>query len=371
LIKMNTLHSEVSNYIRIGDRTYSYFSGNNYLGLSNHPEIKKAARESIEKYGLNFAAARQTTGTADIHLELEKELSGFKNREDTVVFASGYMGNSILLHALKDRYTSVFIDETAHPSIPDGIPRDIKRIHFYQHCNVQHLEDLLGQHKNSRPLIITDGIFALTGEITPLDEIHTLAEKYRAILVVDDAHATGVLGEQGRGTPEYFGLQNAANIFQTETMSKAIGAYGGFISASEAIITRIRETSRAYLASTALPPPIVSAACSSVRIIRQQPRLRDMLTRNADELRQGVTGLGLHTTGTPTPIIPLYLNTREKARKLSDFLKERGMIVPCIQYPVKTEKFIARITVSANHTMDQIEELLDLLKQWSLKHGVT
>ena len=368
---MIVLSSEASNYIQLAGRRYSFFSGNNYLGLSNHPEIKKAARDSIETYGLNFAAARQTTGTATIHLELEKELSDFKNKEDAVVFASGYMGNSILLHALKDQYSTIFTDEAAHPSILDGIPRDIKHIHFFKHCDVQHLEDLLRQNKNKRTLIITDGIFALTGKISPINEIHSLAEKYGSILVVDDAHATGVLGENGTGTPEHFQLYETDNIYQTETMSKALGVYGGFISASKAITDRIREDSTAYLASTSLPPPIVSAACTSLTLIRQQPQLRAALSRNASELRKGIVELGLHTTESPTPIIPIFFSSLEKARKLSDYLKENGLIVPCVHYPVKTDKFIARITVSANHTRDQIAELLALLKQWSSKHGVT
>ena len=368
---MVELNSEVSNYILLAGRRYSFFSGNNYLGLSNHPEIKKAAKDSIEAYGLNFAAARQTTGTAVIHLELEKELSDFKNKEDAVVFASGYMGNSILLHALKDQYTTIFTDEAAHPSILDGIPRDIKHIHFYKHCDVRHLEDLLKQNKNSRAMIITDGIFALTGEISPIDEMHSLAERYGATIVVDDAHATGVLGENGTGTPEHFHLHETANIYQTETMSKALGVYGGFISASKAIINRIREDSRAYLASTSLPPPIVSAACTSIKLIRQQPQLRAALIRNASELRKGVIELGFHTTEVPTPIIPIFFSTLEKARKLSDYLKENGLIVPCVHYPVKMDHFIARMTVSANHSRDQIEELLVLLKQWRSQHGVT
>ena len=368
---MIELSSEVSNYIHLAGRRYSFFSGNNYLGLSNHPEIKKAAKDSIEVYGLNFAAARQTTGTAAIHLELEKELSDFKNKEDAVVFASGYMGNSILLHALRDQYSTIFTDEAAHPSILDGIPRDIKYIHFFKHCDVRHLEDLLRQNKNKRALIITDGIFALTGEISPIDEMHSLAERYGTILVVDDAHATGVLGESGTGTPEHFHLHETTNIYQTETMSKALGVYGGFISDSKATINRIRKGSRAYLASTSLPPPIVSAACTSIKLIRQQPQLRAALTRNASEMRKGVIELGLHTTEVPTPIIPIFFSSLEKARKLSDYLKENGMIVPCIHYPVKMDKFIARITVSASHTRDQIDELLVLLKQWRSKYGVT
>ena len=368
---MIELNAEVSNYIQIAGRRYSFFSGNNYLGLSNHPEIKKAGKDSIDTYGLNFAAARHTTGTADIHLELEKDLSDFKKKEDAVVFASGYMGNSIMLHALKDQYTTIFTDEVAHPSILDGIPRDIKHIHFFKHCDVQHLEDLLRRNKNKRALIITDGIFALTGEISPIDEMFSLAEKYGSILVVDDAHATGVLGKNGTGTPEHFHLQDKANIFQTETMSKALGVYGGFISASKAIINRIREGSRAYLASTSLPPPIVSAASASLKLIRQEPQLRKTLTQNANDLRKGVIELGFHTTEVPTPIIPVFFSSLDKARELSEYLKENGVIVPCVHYPVKMEHYIARMTVSANHTRDQIEELLVLLKQWRSKHGVT
>jgi 7-keto-8-aminopelargonate synthetase-like enzyme len=367
---MIALESGVGNYIQMEGKRYSLFSGNDYLGLSNHPALKKAARESIERYGLNAAAARQTTGTITVHLELEKELSDFKHQEDTVVFASGYMGNGIMLHALRDRYNAVFIDEAGHPSIFDGIPRDIPKLHRYKHCNLQHLEDLLKKHRDVRPLIISDGIFALTGEIAPLDEIQLLALKYGALLLVDDAHATGVLGKNGTGTPEYFRLPND-RVFQTDTMSKAMGVYGGFISSSKAIINRIRESSMAFLASTALPPPIASAACTSVRIIREHPGLRATLSRNAGEIRKGISDLGLPTTKAPTPIIPIYFSSLEKARQLSDYLKENGMIVPCVQYPVFTDKFIVRITVSAVHTMEQIEELLTIIEQWNSKHGVT
>ncbi len=270
------LNGPVSNYIQLSGRRYSLFSGNNYLGLSNHPELKQAANKAIETYGLNFAAARQTTGTSAIHLELEKALSSFKNKDDTVVFASGYMGNGILLQALKDQYTDIFTDEAGHPSILDGIPRDCRQIHFFKHGNVEHLENLLQQNKNRRALIITDGIFPLTGDVSPIDEIHSLALKYGAILVVDDAHATGVLGETGLGTPEFFHLHDAPNIYQTETMSKALGVYGGFVSAGREIINRIRKNSPAYMASTSLPPPIVSAAIASIRIVRQDPALKGL-----------------------------------------------------------------------------------------------
>lgn len=368
---MIELNGAVSNYVQLSGKRYSFFSGNNYLGLANHPEIKKAAKKSIDHYGLNFAAARQTTGTAVIHLELEKELSAFKNREDTVVFASGYMGNSILLHALKDRYTDVFADEACHPSILDGIPRDCRQIHVYRHLDAGHLETLLQRHKDRQALIITDGIFALTGDISPIDQLYLLAEKHKALLVIDDAHATGVLGENGRGTPEYFQLHDAPGIFQTETMSKAIGVYGGYISASKAIIGRIREGSRAYLASTSLPPPLVSAACTAVQLMIRQPRLRTRLFQKARKIREGIIKLGFSTSEGPAPIIPVFFKSLEKARNLSGYLKENGIIVPCISYPVHMKNFAARITVSVNHTPGQIEELFIRLKQWRSKHGVT
>jgi 7-keto-8-aminopelargonate synthetase-like enzyme len=366
-----TLNGEPGHYIQIAGKTYSIFSGNNYLGLSGHPEVRKAAREAIDRYGLNVAAARHTTGTTAIHLKLEKELSDFKKREDSVVFASGYMGNGILLNALRDRYDTIFVDEAGHPSILDGVPREITKVKSYKHCDVRDLEDLLKKNKNSRPLIITDGIFPLTGEISPLDEIYPVAEKYGAIIVTDDAHATGVLGECGIGTPEHFHLQDVPDIYQSDTLSKALGVYGGFISAGRDLIQGIRESSRTYLASTALPPPLASAACTSVRLIRQSPGLRTALSRNAAEIRKGITELGLQTSGSPTPIIPVYFDSLEKARQLSEYLKENGMIVPCVQYPVDMGKFITRIAVSTSHTGDQIQELIFLLKKWSSKHGVT
>lgn len=363
------MNGEIGNYIEVSNKKYSFFAGNNYLGLAGHPSIKMAAKTSIDQYGLNFAAARHTTGTSDIHLELEKELSEFKDEEDSVVFASGYMGNGILLQVLKERYTTVFMDESSHPSILDGIPRDIRNIHLYRHGDMQHLEDLLIKHRNHPALVITEGVCSLTGEVNPIDEIYALATKYKFILIVDDAHATGVLGESGKGTPEYFNLLHAPDMYQTETLSKALGVYGGFISSSQEIINLIRERSTTCLGSTSLPPPLVSAACASVRMVRQQPQLRPVLYEKAGTIRRGVTGSGYHTNHAPTPIIPLFFGSIDQARSLSLYLEKNGIIAPCISYPVKMDQFIVRITVSVNHTPDQIEELLETLKKWKLPHG--
>jgi len=365
---MITLKGGVGNYITLKNKQYSYFAGNNYLGLANDPEIVANVMHSLEKYGINFSASRQTTGTSDLHLELEKLLAEFKNKQDAIIFATGYMGNSLLLRALKDDYTAIFADSQAHPSILDGIPGNKSNIRFYDHCNSSHLEDLLKKAKNQKPLIMTDGVFALTGEVAPLDQIYALAEKYNAIVIVDDAHATGILGKHGKGTPEHFGLDGAANLYQAETMSKALGAYGGFISADKEFINEIRSKSSFYGASTSLPPPIVAAGCASVRYIQKHPDLRDKLMENARFVRRGIMEMDYSTTDEITPIIPVFLESTRSAKDLSEFLEKNRIIAPAIDYPVKTDKFIVRITVSATHTKDQTEHLLDILKKWSAKH---
>lgn len=367
---MIIIKSSIGNYIRLNNKKYSYFAGNNYLGLANHPALKKEAISSIEKYGISFSASRNTTGTSELHLELEKLLSEFKNKNDSVVFASGYMGNKILLHVLQDKYSAVFIDESAHPSVPDGISPDISNVYFYNHCNYEHLESLLKKKNKYKPVVITDGVFALTGEIAPLDKIYPLVKKYNAILIVDDAHATGILGENGRGTPEHFQLDGAENIYQAETMSKALGAYGGFISADRETIKKIREKSSVYIGSTSLPPPVVSAGCSSIKILKQHPELRSRLFKNANYIRKEIKRMDFLTTPDNTPIIPVFFNSQENAIKLSEFLEENSFIVPYIKYPVKIDKFLVRLTVSAIHTKDQIERLLELLKKWRDKHGI-
>lgn len=365
---MITLSSGVSNYILLGGKRYSYFGGNNYLDLANHPALKAAAAEAIEKYGISFSASRQTTGTSEIHIELERLLSEFKNKKDSVVFASGYLGNRILLHTLRNRYSAIFMDELSHPSITDGIPADIKKIFRFGHCNPDHLESVLKRNRKYRPLIITDGIFALTGEIAPLDKIYPLIRKYNGTLITDDSHATGVLGNNGRGTQEFFHLEGAEDIFQSETMSKALGAYGGFISSDTGIIQTIREESHVYLSSTSLPPPVVAAACASVKILTGQSVLRTILSDKISKIKDEVKKLDFNTLPDPTPIVPLLFSSSEHAKKLSDFLRENSIIVPFITYPVRMNKFLVRITVSAGHTNDQIEELLFYLKKWKDSH---
>jgi 7-keto-8-aminopelargonate synthetase-like enzyme len=361
---MVLLNSEIGNYVTSNGRKYSYFGGNNYLGLAGHHAVKEASVRAIEKYGVNFSASRRTTGTADIHLELEKKLSDFKGKEDTVVFASGYLGNSILLEVLKGRYSAIYMDQYAHPSINAAIHSDCRAVYYYDHCDAQHLESLLSQNSHLSPLIITDGIFALTGEIAPLDRIYMLVKKYNALLIVDDAHATGVLGKTGKGSPEHFNLPGDGNIYQSETMSKALGSYGGFISGSSDIIGLIRERSVIYQASTSLPPPVVAAGIASLGIIQENPGLRTHLIAIADALRKRITMLDFLTTDFSTAIIPIILPDPATAKKLSLYLEENGIIVPFMNYPSKNEISMLRVAVSVSHTEEQTESLLEMLAAW-------
>lgn len=365
---MILLNGEVGNFIVSNGRRYSYFAGNNYLGLAGHPLIKEAVIRSVEKYGVNFAASRHTTGTADLHLRLESALASFKGKEDAVVFASGYQGNSILLEVLKGRYSTIFIDQSAHASIIAAIPADVVKVMYYDHCDAGHLDYLLEYNRGSSPLVITDGIFALTGEIAPLDQIYEVVRKHDAILVVDDAHATGVLGATGKGTPEHFRLPAEGRIYQTETMSKALGGYGGFIAANHEVTELIREHSATYQASTALPPPIAAAGIASLAILAESPGLRTELLEKAWRIREAVNEMDFRTTHYRTPIVPVIFDSPDKAKELSLFLEENDVIVPFVNYPVRQAMHLVRIAVSVTHTDDQISQLLGLLKQWKDKN---
>lgn len=367
---MFILKSGVGSRVESGNKTYIYFAGNDYLGLANNDTIKNNVISCIQKYGINFSASRGTTGTSDLHLELERLLAEFKDKEDAVIFPSGYLGNKILMHALQEKFSALFIDSAAHPSILDGIPPKMTNVFFYDHCNAQHLEDLLKKNNQYKPLILTDGIFPLTGEIAPVDQIYSLAGTYGAALIIDDAHATGVLGKNGRGTPEHFQLDGKPGIFQTETMSKALGAYGGFIASSAQLIDKIRKDSSIYIGSTALPAPIVAAGTGALKILKQSPGLRLKLLTNAEYLQNEIIKMGFSTTHDNTPIIPVFFNSENDAKGLSQFLHDNYIIAPYITYPVKMDKYLVRMTVSAIHNDEQIDTLLKLLKKWRDNHGI-
>ena len=366
---MPTLTSGPGSQVTIDGKRYLFFAGNNYLGLAGHPAVKAAALEAIEEYGLSCAASRETTGTSALHLKLERQLAEFKNQPEAVIFSTGYLGNTILLQALRKRFTAVLVDRWSHPSVVDGIPREAEEIVFYHHGDPEHLADLLAERPEAGALIITDGVFALTGEIAPLDRIYRLARQHGAILVVDDAHATGILGEYGRGTPEHFGLDGAEDLYQTETLSKALGCYGGFIASTGELIATIRAESTAYIGSTALPPAIAAAGSAALSQLREQPERRLKTLENARYIKNGLDRMHLPTAPDETPIIPIFFETPAEAGELSEFLHRRSIIAPAVRYPVPMDRYPVRLTVSADHTREHLDTLLEALEQWRNHHA--
>ncbi len=331
--------------------------------------LKKLQFRQLKSTELIFQHPAIQPGLQTYTLSLKKALAFLREKQDAVVFASGFQGNTILLDILKDRYSAVFCDRNVHASILAGIPGGVESVIFYDHCDATSLENLLKLSESGPPLVITDGVFALTGEIAPLDRIYPVVKKYNGILVVDDAHSTGILGKTGKGTPEHFNLPEDENVFQTETMSKALGGYGGFISGNTKLTNLIREKSATYQASTALPPPIAAAGIASLKVIQENPGLRLHALENAAIIRDAIIGMGFRTAGNGTPIIPVIFDSSAKASGLSWFLEEQGIIAPFMNYPVKVEMHQIRITVSAIHTNGQIEFLSDMLHQWKKKYG--
>ncbi|TDO04000.1 aminotransferase class I/II-fold pyridoxal phosphate-dependent enzyme [Sunxiuqinia elliptica] len=366
---MIILEGSVGSFITIERTSYHYFAGNNYLGMANRPEVIAAACEALKKYGTNVAASRRTTGTTDIHLQLEKQLAQFKGQDDAIVFSSGYLGNKLLMDQLKNEITVVITDSMTHSSILEGIPPTIQEIANYKHGNMKQLESLLNDFKQQNILIATDGIFALTGDIAPLDEIYALAQKHQALVLVDDAHATGILGKHGRGTPEHFGLHNAPGLFQSETMSKAFGSYGGFVAGSHQLITPIREKSAFYGASTALPPVLAAAGIASLQFLEKHPDLHSKLLAKASQLKTAIATLGYITNEITTPIVPLFFEHATEAQQLSNFLKANQIIAPVVNYPVKADQAILRLALSIDHSEEQLDYLLSTLKKWKEHHG--
>jgi len=346
-------------HVCIANRTYLHFTGNNYLGLAHVAPIKQNAIAAIERWGTNLAASRITTGTTHLHQRLEKKLALFKGQSDAVCFASGFLSNAILLEMLAQDYQLVAIDEWAHPSILWAIGKRLPMVR-YAHCQPEALYQILSK-ESRRVLVMTDGVFPITGEIAPLDCFMDGIDRYGIALVVDDAHATGVLGENGRGTPEHFNIVSD-NIYQSETMSKALGAYGGFISGNQKFIAQLRHVSQIYMGSTALSPACVGAAISALDYLDSHAHLRRKLIDNVSYLKKMLNGLGLAVDATPVPIIPLVFPDVAQAGRVATRLAQQGIFVCLSHYPGGGDQPTIRLTVNANHTLSDMDRLVNLLE---------
>ena len=335
------------------------FCANNYLGLSNHIDIKKAAIQAIDEWGFGLSSVRFICGTQTIHKELENRVSEFHGKEDTILYSSCFDANGGLFETILSKEDAVFSDELNHASIIDGIRLCKAEKNRYRHADMDHLEKLLKNSNARLKLIATDGVFSMDGVVAPLKDIVVLAKKYDAMIMIDDCHATGFLGNEGKGSADYHNVLNDIDII-TSTFGKALGgASGGFVCASKEIIEILRQKSRPYLFSNSLAPPLVAACIKVFDIIQNDYSYKKRLEKNTLYFREKIKEHGFDIKGFDHPIVPIMIYDEKKAVKMSEDLLKKNIYVIAFSSPVvaKGEARI-RVQISANHTQEQLDYAL-------------
>jgi len=341
---------------------YLLLATNNYLGLTHSLAVKKAAMIAVEQYGTGSGGARLTTGSHPLYEKLEQQLALFKGTEAALIFNTGYMANVGIISALVNKNDVVFSDELNHASIIDGCRLAKGQTVVYRHTDMAHLAEVLENTPcQGQRLIVTDGVFSMDGDIAPLDQIVLLAEKYQAMVMVDDAHAVGVLGRGGRGTVDYFGLKGRVHI-QVGTLSKSLASEGGYVAGSQTLIDYLVNKSRSFIFSTALSPGTVAAGYAALKELQARPELVDKLRHNGDYVRKALVAAGLQIDGALTPIIPIVVGEAAVAEEMAQQLKEQGLIVSAIRPPtVMPGKSRLRLTVSAAHDKADLVRTVEII----------
>lgn len=348
------------------------FCANNYLGLANNKTLIKAATEALETYGLGLASVRFICGTQDLHKNLEQKISDFLGTEDTILYSSCFDSNGGLFEALLGEEDAIISDELNHASIIDGTRLCKATKYRYKNNNMEDLEAKLKEASSARyRLIATDGVFSMDGIIANLPGICDLAEKYDAMVMVDDSHAVGFVGPHGAGTPDYWGVSKRIDIL-TGTFGKALGgAAGGYTSGKKEVIGWLRQRSRPYLFSNTLAPPIASATMAAIDIISKEPKRLEKLRANAKRFREGMTKLGFDLVPGDHPIIPVMLYDAPLAKKFADMMLEEGIYVTAFSYPVVPQgKARIRTQMSAAHETHHIDKAIEAFGRVGKKLGV-
>ena len=350
--------------ITIEGRRFISMASNNYLGLANHPGVKQAAIEAIEQWGVGAGAARLMSGTMTPHHQLEQDLARFKQVEAALTFGTGYTTNLGLIPALIDRDGLILADRYCHASLIEACRLSKARLRVFHHNDAEHLESLLKKREKVRPtLVVTEGVFSMDGDLAPLPDLLALCRQHDATLVIDDAHGTGVMGTNGRGTVEHFGV-NPQDLIQMGTLSKAIGTSGGYVAGPASLQEYLINTSKAFIYTTAQPPAIAAAASTAIRIIQDEPARRERLRTNRNALHAALTGLGFQLTDTQSPILPIIVKSPERAVEMSQALYEAGVYVPAIRPPtVPKHSSRLRLTVSSEHTQEQLENVVNAFRK--------
>ena len=344
--------------IRVSQGSVLNLCANNYLGLANHPAIVQAAKTGLDTHGYGMASVRFICGTQDLHKQLEQAISAFLGTEDTILYSSCFDANGGLFEVLLDERDAVISDALNHASLIDGIRLCKAKRLRYAHSDMADLEARLREAGDCRlRLIVTDGVFSMDGDLAKLDQIVGLAERYDAAVIVDDSHATGVLGPNGRGTPAHFGVADRIEIV-TSTLGKTLGgATGGFTSGKAEVVELLRQRSRPYLFSNSLPPPIVAGASCALELVQQGDHLRQQLRANAAFFRDELTTLGFRLVPGEHPIIPVMLGEAALATSMAEALLNKGVYVVGFSYPVVPQgQARIRTQMSAAHTPAQLQQ---------------
>ncbi|HYF93249.1 MAG TPA: aminotransferase class I/II-fold pyridoxal phosphate-dependent enzyme [Symbiobacteriaceae bacterium] len=352
------------------ERDMIYFASNDYLNLTRHPRVIAAGKAALEKYGAGAGSVPLLGGTLDIHVELEEAVARFKGCESALIFTSGFGSNSGALLAMLGEKDCAILDLYVHASIIDGCKR--AKTEFFRHNDMRSLERVLKQTegKYRTRMVIVDGVYSMDGDIAPLDKIVELAHAHGAYVMVDEAHATGVIGRNGRGTPEHFGIEGQVDIV-AGTFSKGLGAVGGFIAAKRELVELLHYYSRSYMFSTAMTPQVAGSLIEALRVVVDEPQLRESLWSNIRYFRAGLETLGFNLGHAQTAIFPLIIGDDYKVKEMCRRLHEEGVYANPVLYPA-VPKRLARIRLSlmANHTQEHLDRCLNLLEDLGREYGV-
>ena len=356
--QIRTLSSPQGAWLVVDGQRVLNFCSNNYLGLANHPRIVEAAKNAIGRYGVGPAAVRSIAGTMNLHVKLEERIAAFKGVEAAITFQSGFNANTGCIPALVGKGDVIFSDELNHASIIDGSRLSGAKIVRYAHCDVQDLKRVLDENRNNfeRALVITDGVFSMDGDVAPLDEIYAVTQVYNVVLMVDDAHGEGVLGNGGRGIVDHYGLHGKVDV-EIGTLSKAFGVVGGIVSGDPLIVEWLRQRGRPFLFSSAMTVPDVAACLAAVDILEESTELVDKLWDNTRYFKEEMRRLGFDTGASTTPITPVMLGEASLAQEFSRELFNAGVFGMSIGFPtVPRGKARIRVMISAAHERDDLDQ---------------
>ncbi|MEO0144294.1 MAG: glycine C-acetyltransferase [candidate division WOR-3 bacterium] len=370
-LNIRTIESEVSSWFVVDGKKCLNLTSNNYLGFASDKRLVNKVIEYVQKYGIGPAAVRTISGTMSIHIELEKKLAKFKHVEDVILLQSGFMANLATIPAIVSSEDVIFSDELNHASIIDGCRLSKAEIVRYKHLDMNDLEDKIKQYRNKRrKLIVSDGVFSMDGDIAPLNELIDIANRYDAILMIDDAHGEGVLGRNGRGIVDHFNAHNKVDI-EVGTLSKAFGVVGGFVAGSRNLIDYLKQKARPFLFSSALTVADVAANLAALEIMESSDELIKKLWENKEYFQENLKKMGFNLGTTKTPITPVIIGDEKKAQQFSKELFENNIFVQAIVYPT-VPKGTARLRVmlSAIHTKEDLDFALEVFEKVKKKLGI-